>query len=79
MNALYKYFITRLVAWFSGLSAADFQRILAWVSSQEVSGIPGAQKAAVVVRRILETWSRLDNSTAAWLVETALRWVRKLK
>lgn len=81
MSALYKFFVTRIVAWIAKLPAEDWARIVKWVGDLDLTGTPGdgsgPGKAALLRQRIANMWKNLDAGTITWLIEMALRLVRK--
>ncbi len=82
MQAIYQFLLQRVIAWFSGLTAADFARILTWVKVADNSGGSpgdgsGPAKSVTLQNRIRDTWTRLSPAIIEWLAKTAVALVRK--
>ncbi len=77
MSTIWNFLINRLVAWVSGLSAADFDKIFNWAKSQDLGTLAGATKSTILKQKIADAWGHLSPQVINWLVEMAVAKLRK--
>ena len=69
------FFINRVIAWASGLTAKDFLKLRSWVELAEASGFrTGSEKSKFVLLRAKTVWAKLfhDDGQPKWAMQLIL-------